>query len=218
MAGDLPSSKDRQASSQGWSRYDYDENLPLNGPGCWYGLATRYALKPYPGGGVNFISIVEALWRPVIADATAMHIECGPSFAHGGGQSPGPHPGPVFIEYTQSLNRIQGGESFVKVFDLDAGHERTHRFQQFHSLVTTACSGRRFGITSRGYMGLFPINAKKSDEVWIVNSNRTPSLFRPCGSRGDLTVLENVGECYVHGVMYGEAWSPTNATESVLLR
>ena len=218
MAGDVPNSEDGQTSGGGWSRYAYDENLPLNGPGCWYSLAKKYALEPYPGGAGNFISIVEALWRTVITDASATHIECGPSLAHGSGQSPGPHPGPIFIEYAENLNRIQGGESFVKVLDLDAGHEKIRRFQQFHALVTAACCGRRFGITSQGYMGLFPMNAKETDEVWIVNGIKTPFLFRPCGSKKDFKVLENVGECYVHGLMYGEAWSPINATESILLR
>jgi hypothetical protein len=64
-------------------------------------------------------------------------------------------------------------------------------------------------------MGLFPWGARDGDEVWLVSGVTTPLLFRRCRHNGEL--LENIGECYLHGVMKGEAWDPSAAIQTVVL-
>jgi hypothetical protein len=60
---------------------------------------------------------------------------------------------------------------------------------------------RRFFITDGGYVGMAPIGSRRGDEVWILQGCNIPIMLRKLdeGNR------EVVGECYVHGIMYGEA-------------
>lgn len=59
------------------------------------------------------------------------------------------------------------------------------------------------GITVAGYVGRFPLAAQAGDKVMILEGGFTPFLLRPV--EGDRT-FKLVGECYVHGIMNGEAW------------
>lgn len=59
------------------------------------------------------------------------------------------------------------------------------------------------GITAVGYVGLFPLAARPGDKVMILEGGHTPFLLRPVEEDGTFTL---VGECYVHGIMKGEAW------------
>jgi hypothetical protein len=74
--------------------------------------------------------------------------------------------------------------------------------------------GRRFFITRKGYIGLCPLYAKQEDLIYII-----PSVYVPIILRGNSITLKElytsplgatkrlklVGECYVHGLINGEA-------------
>ena len=60
--------------------------------------------------------------------------------------------------------------------------------------------GRRLCITTRGYIGLVPSNTKIGDDIIVMCGHVVPLVLR---SRSDKYVL--VGECYIHGIMGGEA-------------
>ncbi|KAL2040278.1 hypothetical protein N7G274_007181 [Stereocaulon virgatum] len=62
-------------------------------------------------------------------------------------------------------------------------------------------AGRSFVTTREGNIGLAPLAAKAGDQVCILLGCQSPLLLRSDG-HGYHTV---VGECYVHGVMEGEA-------------
>jgi hypothetical protein len=61
--------------------------------------------------------------------------------------------------------------------------------------------GRSFLTTREGHIGLAPLAAKAGDQVCIVLGCQSPLLLRS-DDHGYHTVI---GECYVHGVMEGEA-------------
>ncbi|KAK5723944.1 hypothetical protein LTR17_013786 [Elasticomyces elasticus] len=58
---------------------------------------------------------------------------------------------------------------------------------------------RRFGQTVNGRMCLLPPEAAKGDLVCLIRGSQVPVLLRKSE-----TYYENVGECYVHGIMHGE--------------
>jgi hypothetical protein len=58
----------------------------------------------------------------------------------------------------------------------------------------------RLITTDKGYFGLAPFSAEPGDKVCILYGGAVPFLLRP---RGENYLL--VGECYVHGIMHGEA-------------
>ncbi|CAF9905887.1 MAG: hypothetical protein HETSPECPRED_005979 [Heterodermia speciosa] len=59
---------------------------------------------------------------------------------------------------------------------------------------------RPLGTTILGYMGLFPAQAQKGDAIAIVYGAHTPFVIRPKSQD-----FQFIGECYIHGVMDGEA-------------
>jgi hypothetical protein len=60
---------------------------------------------------------------------------------------------------------------------------------------------RRFIITSMGYIGLATKNTRQGDIVCILFGCSTPVILRP-SNHGAYNL---VGDCYVHGIMEGEA-------------
>ncbi|PVH88832.1 HET-domain-containing protein [Cadophora sp. DSE1049] len=67
-------------------------------------------------------------------------------------------------------------------------------------LVEDYCSERQFFITRKGYMGLGPKGILPGDTVCILFGGDTPYVLRETES-----CWKFVGECYVHGLMKGEA-------------
>ena len=70
-------------------------------------------------------------------------------------------------------------------------------------LVREVTRTRRFFVTADRYMGIAPSKAREGDRVAIVYGCSTPVLLR--GVTGDGVKWCLVGECYVYGLMDGEA-------------
>jgi hypothetical protein len=54
--------------------------------------------------------------------------------------------------------------------------------------------------TEKGYFGMAPEQTRRGDVVCILLGGRLPVILRPVGQH-----WEFIGECYIHGVMQGEA-------------
>jgi len=65
--------------------------------------------------------------------------------------------------------------------------------------------GRRLCVTTKGYVGAVTPLAEVGDEIVVFAGMQTPSVLR----RVDNKQYQFVGECYVHGLMNGEALHPT---------
>ena len=97
----------------------------------------------------------------------------------------------------------------------------------FAALVKGASFGRRFMITERGFMGLAPAPASVGDMVCVVEGSQTPLVLAKVGhyefhnpDTPNLIDWHFVGDCYLHGIMDGEAWQNTEEGEheSFLIR
>jgi len=71
----------------------------------------------------------------------------------------------------------------------------------FSSRLSTA----RLCVTERGYMGLVPYDAVAGDSVVLIDGGAVPFVVRGCGDAERPYITTLVGECYVHGIMHGEA-------------
>jgi hypothetical protein len=81
--------------------------------------------------------------------------------------------------------------------------EMVTKSNRFEDCALTRSRNRRFCLTEGGKIGQVPNCARKGDEVWILLGAKVPFILRRVGSCYFL-----VGECYIHGIMYGEAvWS-----------
>ncbi|KAB8260404.1 hypothetical protein BDV32DRAFT_122861 [Aspergillus pseudonomiae] len=63
--------------------------------------------------------------------------------------------------------------------------------------------GRVFFISAEGFMGLAPRDARAGDQIYIFLGASIPFAVR----KGDGVVARFLGECYVFGLMHGEATS-----------
>ena len=60
--------------------------------------------------------------------------------------------------------------------------------------------GRKFFSSKRGFVGWIPISAQTGDKICILQGCGIPYVIRP-GERGYILL----GDCYIHGLMHGEA-------------
>ncbi|TGJ80935.1 hypothetical protein E0Z10_g7837 [Xylaria hypoxylon] len=80
------------------------------------------------------------------------------------------------------------------------GRRRSADPGRFHEAFVHACIDRRFFITRDGLMGIGPHAMKQDDNVVVLFGGKVPFVVRRVGSQHAL-----IGECYVAGLMRGEA-------------
>ncbi|KAI0471591.1 heterokaryon incompatibility protein-domain-containing protein [Xylariaceae sp. FL0804] len=78
-------------------------------------------------------------------------------------------------------------------------------FMEAHKM---AAYGRRFFITKKGYMGLCHPTARAGDLVVLLAGGKTPYVLK--SKLGIKKAYYFIGECYLHGVMQGEAMADAN--------
>lgn len=84
--------------------------------------------------------------------------------------------------------------------------------------IVSATMGCRLFVTSTGYMGLGPSSTVVGDSVYVLVGGCTPFVLRPAGesdipSIGHKQCHQLIGDCYVHGLMDGEAMERYRGSE-----
>ncbi|KAK0509247.1 hypothetical protein JMJ35_008618 [Cladonia borealis] len=82
--------------------------------------------------------------------------------------------------------------------------------------ITVASADRCLFATDRGHIGLGPLEMRKGDHVYILSGGEVPYMLRPVSGPIPRT-FELVGDCYLHGIMYGEAAGPDEDFHDVYL-
>lgn len=77
------------------------------------------------------------------------------------------------------------------------------RAQNYVLAMQDELSGWKFVVTLRGFVGLAPPAVQEGDAIAIFDGGAVPFLIRP--SKKKPKAFRLVGECYVHGIMNGEA-------------
>jgi hypothetical protein len=70
-----------------------------------------------------------------------------------------------------------------------------------------ACVGRVLFFTENGFLGLGPSSMRVGDRIYILQGGKVPYVLRT----QDSGASSLVGECYVHGIMMGEAVADENS-------
>jgi hypothetical protein len=84
---------------------------------------------------------------------------------------------------------------------------------RFHEAFVRACVDRRFFVTRNGSMGIGPDAMNEGDIIGVLFGGRVPYLLRAVD-----TGFKFVGECYVPGLMNGEAvqaWRDEGSKRSI---
>lgn len=89
--------------------------------------------------------------------------------------------------------------------------------QEMQHASAVVTYGRRFFVTQQGYLGLGPQKMAVGDEVYVFNGSKVPFVLRGVeraaaaeqpsggGNTSEFPRFRLVGDCYVHGIMDGEA-------------
>jgi hypothetical protein len=86
-------------------------------------------------------------------------------------------------------------------YSLDEGYLEAQSYRQ---QLAVTFQYMRFCVTGKGYMGLCTANATAGDVVYILHGMHAPYTMRKTAGRDDQQ-LRLVGQCYIHGIMDGEA-------------
>jgi hypothetical protein len=84
---------------------------------------------------------------------------------------------------------------------MSANKKRLQEYKGTRTRIYNASVNRAMFVTTKGYLGLAPWNARKGDLICVLLGGSTPFLLRPVPGRKHFTL---VGECYVYGIMGGE--------------
>lgn len=76
-------------------------------------------------------------------------------------------------------------------------------------VIAMLLNGKRLFVSNKGYIGLCPAAAMPGDIIAVLYGCKMPFVLRPVPDRkstaGLCSAYTLVGECYVHGLMNGEA-------------
>jgi hypothetical protein len=76
---------------------------------------------------------------------------------------------------------------------------------EYGGWASRASGNRRVCVTKNGYVGLVPQLSMRGDMVAVVLGAQTPFLVRRVKGTAEMNIFQLVGECYIHGIMDGEA-------------
>lgn len=174
----------------------------------WATIAEK--LKSYPGkDGVD-----EAYFRTLIANTDNLARKANDDY------------GSAFLSWYRWLYRAQGLEipEYLREQQLNQTEEDT-RATFFHTAVMRVCYGRRYFLTTGGYMGIGPTAMKVGDVVCVARGASVPLILRERRTFVGDGVIQAfnahyerrlVGEAYVHGIMDGEAYDESQLEEILL--
>lgn len=78
--------------------------------------------------------------------------------------------------------------------------DNTNGFR-FERRIQSTMSGRRLITSEKGYLGIANESVRQGDYICIFLGGRMPVVIRPIGD-----TYHFIGECYIHGIMFGQAW------------
>jgi hypothetical protein len=75
---------------------------------------------------------------------------------------------------------------------------------------------RRVFRTEKGYIGLVPSQAEVGDSVFVVKGGKVPLVLRRASRHDGEESWELRSDCYLHGIMHGEAFDETKCGRVVI--
>jgi hypothetical protein len=159
-------------------------------------LAFAEAASEFPKGH----SREESLWRTLCCDMTT--------------QIPARR---VPAEYAAGWRNIRGQQQAINAdgaldwdaLDLPDLRQNINNFVALSNAIGVNSAGRNLCITTGGYLGYVSNDSQIGDKICILFGSAVPYILRE-DNNGSFVL---VGECYVHGVMDGEAMKERNIEE-----
>jgi hypothetical protein len=112
-------------------------------------------------------------------------------------------------EEFQAINSVKEMVDFLK--KSQDTRERSWKYWITAAAFAKRLSNGIFCVTERGYLGFAPQEAELGDSICVFHGGAVPFVLRWTPTADMAYSL--VGECYVHGIMYGEALAFDGITE-----
>lgn len=93
-----------------------------------------------------------------------------------------------------------------------------HVKERYAIVVAGTILGRSFFVTQQGFIGLGPYGMKSGDEVAVMLGGDVPLLVRKRGEGLTGPEYDLMGECYLHGVMFGQAQGMGCPVQRIVLK
>ncbi|ORY13402.1 heterokaryon incompatibility protein-domain-containing protein [Clohesyomyces aquaticus] len=141
------------------------------------------------------------LWRALIANAT-LHSKEPPPLS--------------YRTYFETFKRLYLGRRHLDwkdihqaVMDDDSSskEDKAQAYEYFFAFLDSSI-GRRFCVTANGYIGIVPAGIQEGDRICVICGATVPFVLRPTSKLGDgdSEAFQLVGDCYIDGLMGGEAF------------
>ena len=106
-------------------------------------------------------------------------------------------------EITRSIKSI----GHLVEFSKEPNDVRSGAWSYWHTVAAFSkrLSIAKLCVTDRGYAGLVPRDAQVGDDIVLVHGGVVPFVVRKGADPRTVSRSTLVGECYIHGIMYGEA-------------
>lgn len=172
-------------------------------------------LEIYPGSHTLF----SAFWHTLVAGKDGLgRLKCPETFAEIASllldASTGMEPSLSDQTYTPRQKRPVGrGRLELSKLEERKAKSPGEVFQDLQTAMKNALKNRRLGFTRNGYLGLFPAHTEIGDEVHVFDGCNVPFALRKA-AEGKFRL---VGECYVCGIMDGEAVRPDTSLQDLVL-
>jgi len=136
----------------------------------------------------NHADALEKFWRTLIGDRTGT-LRFKPRDLGG-----------IYPVFRKTLLEFStNGKSLLRK------KEDSEKLRTFISQWQITCGGRRFCTTENNRTGLIPQLACTGDVVCIIAGLQVPYILRPSTRKTSTRAFELIGECYIDGIMEGEA-------------
>jgi len=178
----------------------------------WYSLAglDHNPERPYVAGG----TWIDAYWRTLCGDSV-FNGEIGDYAVNNCYSRAGPEYSSLYGFWSRvpdisspSLLDIADTTEVDLVLDTVGSAKQEIDTAHIDHAIRSATANRRFFLTKSGYMGLAPPSTLVGDKVYVFLGGRTPFIVRKIDfDPGKSFYYTLIGDCYLHGVMDGEALS-----------
>jgi hypothetical protein len=161
-------------------------------------LKSERVKDPYPWSPSKLQqSLQEAFWRILIGNRTSDENPAPSSLATSVGLAE-----ERFKRLEADLGSLNDKEATTEE------QENFHPTAKYMHPIHRAWAGRKFCITAKGLIGLIPGGSRAGDSILVLPGMQVPCVVRKVNRDSGLAgnaKWKCVGECYLHGIMNGEA-------------
>ncbi|KAL8365322.1 hypothetical protein RB595_004227 [Gaeumannomyces hyphopodioides] len=158
----------------------------------------RDPLASYPAGG----SVLDAYWRTLCLDKSHEGADEDRTFQDASGERD------AFCHNEWWFKQMLAARDLP---DPRGSEGPSYRQTMYDQHIRNRTVGRAFFVSAKGYFGLAPAGAVSGDRIYVLAGGRPAYVLRPSqapapqGDSGSAPAMTLVGECYVQGIMRGEA-------------